>query len=183
VNVKVADRVKAAVSLAAGLIMVYALFVSADHITYVAHLMNLHGYQARTLFVFIDLPALIGKLLRLRYFSASTRRMGLKLMIFSGTLSLVCNVGSGWFEGGTGPASYGVFIVTMFLVLENVVTRIKPAAAVTKAKNAVVTQTPARRRNVAKAAPRVRAPRVPVTAPVSPGIVPLAELNAGMAER
>jgi hypothetical protein len=47
-------------------------------------------------------------------------------------------VGSGWFGGGVGPAGYGAFVVVMFLVLENVGTKIKPAAAVTKAKNATI---------------------------------------------
>ncbi|HMG32002.1 MAG TPA: hypothetical protein VK585_17995 [Jiangellaceae bacterium] len=101
-----------------------------------AHLIGLYGYQAATLFILIDIPALVGKALRLRYFSTTTRKTGLRLMIVSGTLSLVCNVLSGWFGGGVGPAGYGAFVVLMFLVMENVVTRIKPAAAVTRAKNA-----------------------------------------------
>jgi hypothetical protein len=155
-NVKIADRIRAAVTLVASLVMVYALYVSADHIGHVAHLIGLVGYQASTLFVLIDIPALVGKTLRLRYFATSTRRTGLRLMIASGTLSLICNVASGWFGGGVGPAGYGAFVVVMFLVLENVVTKIKPAAAVTKAKNAATkVETPAPRR----ATPRKRAPR------------------------
>jgi hypothetical protein len=174
-NVKIADRVRAAVTVVSGLIMVYALFVSADHIGHVAHLIGLRGYQATTLFVLVDIPALVGKVLRLRYFAATTRRTGLRLMITSGTLSLVCNVASGWFGGGLGPAGYGAFVVGMFLVMENVVTKIKPAAAVTKAKNATSVETPAPR----PAAPRKRAPKAPTvrqlerqfqmaSAPVSP---------------
>lgn len=135
-NVKIADRVRLAVTIAAGLIMLYALYVSKDHITHVAHLIGLVGYQAATLFVLIDLPAVIGKVLRLKYFAASTRKTGLRLMIWSGSLSLTCNVLSGWFGGGIGPAGYGVFVVTMFLVMENVVMKIKAASSVTRAKNA-----------------------------------------------
>jgi hypothetical protein len=140
-NVKIADRVKLAVIAVTSLIMVYALWVSRDHITHVALLIGLGGYQASTLFVLIDLPALIGKVLQLKYFAASTRRMGRKLMIGSGSLSLAFNVTSGLVGGGIGPAAYGAFIVGMFLLLENVVTRIKPAAAVTRAKNAASVKT------------------------------------------
>jgi hypothetical protein len=150
-NVKVADRVKLAVTLVASAIMVYALFVSRDHITHVAHLIHLTGYQAETLFVLVDIPALVGKALRLSYFSAATRRMGGKLMVASGIVSLGCNVASGWFSGGFGPAGYGVFVVVMFLIMENVVTRIKPAAGVTRAKNAETAKTPARKRTPRKA--------------------------------
>jgi hypothetical protein len=142
-NVKIADRVKLAVIIVTSLIMVYALWVSRDHITHVAHLIGLDGYPAGTLFIFIDLPALIGKVLNTKYFAASTRKMGRRMMVCSGSLSLACNVVSGIFAGGLGPAGYGAFIVVMFLALESVVTRIKPAAAVTRAKRGSVKTTPA----------------------------------------
>lgn len=141
-NVKIADRVKLAVIIVTSLIMVYALWVSRDHITHVAHLIGLDGYPAGTLFIFIDLPALIGKVLNTKYFAASTRKMGRRMMVCSGSLSLACNVVSGIFAGGLGPAGYGAFIVVMFLALENVVTRIKPAASVTRAKRSSI-KTPA----------------------------------------
>jgi len=186
-NVRVADRVRFAVATVAGLIMVYALFVSRDHITHVAHLIGLHGYQAATLFVLIDLPALVGKAMRIKYFAASTRRTGFKLMLFSGSLSLVCNVASGWFGGGVGPAGYGAFVVTMFVIMENVVTKIKPAAAVTRARNADSSQpapAPVKLTSTTrKCAPGCTCGKHNRTAvnPVSPGAVPLATLNAGMA--
>ena len=123
--------------------MVYALFVSRDRITHVAHLIGLGGYQAETLFVLIDLPALVGKVLQLRYFAGSTRRVGRRLMAASGSLSFVCNVLSGWFGGGVGPAGYGAFVVVMFLVMESVITRIKPTASVTRARNANSDKMPA----------------------------------------
>lgn len=170
-NVTIANRIRAAVTVVATLIMVYALFVSADHIGHVATLIGLDGYQASTLFVLIDIPALVGKALRLRYFAASTRRTGLRLMIASGVLSLTCNVASGWFGGGVGPAGYGVFIVVMFLVMENVVTKIKPAAAVTKAKNAANETAPTTRQIAARKAAATRARKA--AAPVSPGVGPV----------
>lgn len=173
-NVKIADRIKTAVIVVTALIMAYALFVSRDHITHVAHLIGLTGYQASTLFVFIDLPALIGKVLQLRYFAASTRKMGFKLMLLSGSLSLACNVVSGIFAGGYGPAGYGAFIVLMFVGLEHVIVRIKPAAAVTRAKNAVSVETPKSpnpKRSAAarKSAATRRRNAAAAVAPVSPG--------------
>jgi hypothetical protein len=158
-NVKVANRVRTAVTIVATLIMVYALFVSRDHITHVALLIGLGGYQASTLFVLIDLPALVGKAMQLKYFAASTRRTGKRLMWMSGSLSFACNVVSGWFGGGYGPAGYGAFVVIMFLVMENAVTKIKPAAAVTRAKNVDNAETPARptaKATARKATPRAR---------------------------
>lgn len=162
-NVKIADRVRNAVTIVSGLIMIYALFVSADHISHVAGFIGLHGYQQYTLFVLIDIPALVGKALRLKYFAAGTRRTGLRLMLFSGALSLVCNTSSGWIGGGLGPAGYGVFVVVMFLIMENVVTKIKPAAAVTRVKNAGKVETPAAPRKRA-ATPRKRTPKVTTVA-------------------
>lgn len=173
-NVKIADRIKVAVTVVTGLIMLYALFVSRDHITHVAHLIKLGGYQAETLFVLIDLPALVGKVLQLPYFSASTRRMGRKLMIASGALSLVCNVVSGWFGGGVGPAGYGAFVVVMFVAMESVVMRIKPAAAVTRAKSAAPVKT-ARKSTARKCAPGCACGKHRAVQPVSPGVGPVGQ--------
>lgn len=153
-NVKIADRIKLGVTIVVSLIMVYALFVSRDHITHVAHLIGLSGYQAETLFILVDIPAIVGKVLQTKYFAASTRRTGKRLMIASGIVSLGCNVASGWFSGGYGPAAYGVFVVAMFLIMENVVTKIKPAASVTRIKNG----------SPVKASPRKRAARKAVSA-------------------
>lgn len=155
-NVKIADRLKTAVIVIVSMIMVLAFYVSRDHITDVAHRIGLEGYQAETLFILIDVVALIGKVLQLKYFAASTQRVGRKLMWAAGALSLGCNVASGWLSGGYGPAAYGVFIVALFLILENVVTKIKPAAAVTRAKNAAAGIKAAPRKRASKAAPRKR---------------------------
>lgn len=171
-NVRIADRVRLAVTITATLIMMYALFVSRDHITHVAHLIGLGGYQAETLFVLIDLPALVGKAMMLTYFAKRTRDAGRLLMILSGSLSVVCNVTSGWFGGGIGPAGYGAFVVFMFLLLEWAVVRIKPAASVTRARNAesAPSQAPAltNRQIGARKAAETRARKA--AAPVSPGM-------------
>lgn len=150
-NVKIADRIKLAVTVVVALIMLLALYVSRDHITDVAYRIGLTGYQAETLFVLVDVVALIGKVLQLKYFAASTRKIGRRLMIAAGVISLTCNVASGWLSGGYGPAGYGVFVVLLFLALENVLTKIKPAAAVTARKNAAAGKTAPRKRAARKA--------------------------------
>lgn len=173
-NVRIADRVKFAVTVVVSLIMVLALYVSRDHITDVAHRIGLTGYQAETLFVLVDVVALIGKVLQLKYFAASTRKVGRRLMVAAGIVSLTCNVASGWLSGGYGPAGYGVFVVVLFLVLENVLTKIKPAAAVTRAKNASTGTTvasPTPRQIAARKAAATRARNA--AAPVSPGVGPV----------
>lgn len=174
-NVKIADRVRLVVTLVATLIMVYALLVSRDHITHVARLIGLTGYQAETLFVLIDLPALVGKAMMLPYFAKRpTRNTGRLLMTLSGSLSVVCNVTSGWFGGGIGPAGYGAFVVFMFLLLEWAVVRIKPAAAVTRARNSGNVETvPALTPRQVAARKGAATRRRNATAPVSPGAAPV----------
>lgn len=166
-NVQIADRIKRGVVVVVSLIMAYALFVSRDHITHVAHLIGLTGYQAETLFILVDIPAIVGKVLQTKYFAASTRKVGKRLMIASGIVSLGCNVASGWFSGGYGPAGYGVFVVAMFLIMENVVTKIKPAAAVTARKNAAAGKAAPRKRTARKAYTK-RAPKTSTTATATP---------------
>jgi hypothetical protein len=140
--VTIANRVRGAVTATTTLILLYVLYVSRDHITHIAHWIGLGGYQAATLFILIDLPAVIGRVLQTRYFANSTKRVGRRLTYSSGALSLACNVGSGIITGSPGVAGYGAFIVVMFMVLESVVTKIKPAAAVTRAKNAATEAKP-----------------------------------------
>lgn len=166
-NVKIADRIKLAVTSVVSLIMLLALYVSRDHITDVAYRIGLTGYQAETLFALVDIVALIGKVLQLRYFAASTRKVGRRLMIGAGIVSLTCNVASGWLSGGYGPAGYGVFVVVLFLVLENVLTKIKPAASVTRAKNAATTKTTPRKRAPRKAYAKRSTSTTAKAAPVS----------------
>lgn len=186
-NVTIANRVKLGVTLVCTAILGFVLWVSRDHITATAHMIGLHGYQASTLFILIDIVALVGKVLTMSYFAKSTRTMGFRLMVVAGTLSLACNVFAG---NNIGERIYGVFIVGLFVGLEQVVTRIKPAASVkaakTRAANAAAAVAPVAKTR--KACPagctcgkhnRRRAGEV--VNPVSPGSVPVAELNASMA--
>lgn len=179
-NVRIADRIKAAVATVSTLILLYVAYVSRDHITLIGHWLRIENYQAQTLFVLVDLPALVGKAMQLKYFSASTRKFGRKLTYFSGSLSLACNVVAGYLTGGIGAAGYGVFIVMMFVIMETAVMKIKPAAAVTKAKNAASGKTsaprPTPRQLAARKAAATRARKA--AAPVSPGMAPLATVDS-----
>lgn len=184
--VEIANRIKVCVIVAVSLVMFYALFVSREHITEVATWLGVPGWQAGTAFILVDLPALIGKVLQTKYFSHSTRKVGTRLTYFSGILSLACNIAAGIIHGSYGAAGWGAFVVIMFLVLESVAVKIKPAAAVTRAKNAASatvkpTAQPLTPRQIA-ARKGAETRRRNAAAPVSPGAVPLATLNAGMAE-
>lgn len=136
----VASRIRAWIVAAVTAVMVYALVVSAAHIIHVAQTVGVPGWQAKTAWVLVDLPALIGKLLQIKLprhgyvFVASTRKTGVKLTFFSGTISLACNIASGLIEGSFGAAGWGAFVVMMFLVLETVVTKIKVATGASKSK-------------------------------------------------
>lgn len=171
--VTIANRVRGAVTATTTLILLYVLYVSRDHITHIAYWIGLSGYQAATLFILIDLPAVIGRVLQTKYFANSTKRVGRRLTYSSGALSFACNVGSGIISESLGVASYGAFIVVMFLVLESVVTKIKPAAAVTRAKNATAEAKPkpTARQLAARKAAATR--KRNATAPTSPGMPPV----------
>lgn len=189
-NVTIANRVKTGVTFVVTAILLFVLFVSRDHITHAAHMIGLDGYQAETLFVLIDIVALVGKVLTMKYFAKSTRKIGLRLLIAAGTLSLACNVFAG---NNFGERLYGAFIVILFILLEQVVTRIKPAASVTAAATRAANRaaapaapvlTPAQRgaqTRKANAAAAAKTPKAPAAAPMSPGRVPTYELNADMA--
>lgn len=154
-NVKIANRIKFWITTAVSAVMVYALIVSASHIIHVAQTIGVPGWQAKTSWILVDLPALIGKVLQLKVFSSSTRKAGRGLTYFSGSLSLACNIASGLILGSWGAAGWGAFVAMMFLVLETVVTRIKPAAGVTRAKNRANGQTELRTPNAPAAVTHV----------------------------
>jgi hypothetical protein len=188
-NVVIADRVKLAVVLAVTAIMVYALYVSKEHITEVALFVGVTGWQAKTAFVLVDLPALIGKVLQIKsIFAVSTSKEGRQMTYVSGSLSLACNAGAGLIHQSWGAAGWGIFVVVMFLYLESKLTKIRPAASVTRKRNAstekAIASTTAQPLTPRQIAARKGAEtrRRNATAPVSPGQVPLTELNASMAE-
>lgn len=154
-NVTIANRVRALVTAIAGLILTYALFVSATHIAHVGHFVGLKALEANTLFVLIDVPIVVGKLMVQRYFAPTTRRTGRRLMVAGLAASLACNVSSGLIGAGYGAATYGVLVVAMALAMENAIGKIKPASAVTKARNAATIK------KASTKAPAARKPRTP----------------------
>ena len=186
--VVIANRIKVGIIVAISLVMVYALVVSREHVTEVAHWLGVPGWQAETAFILVDLPALIGKVLQVKYFAHSTRKVGTRLTYLSGGISLACNIGAGLILGSYGAAGWGAFVVVMFLVLESVIVKIRPAAAVTRAKNAAngtaqpasTTAEPTARQLAARKGAETR--KRNAAAQISPGRVPLVELNASMAE-
>lgn len=182
--VVIASRIKVGIIVAISLVMVYALVVSREHVTEVAHWLGVPGWQAETAFILVDLPALIGKVLQVKYFAHSTRKVGTRLTYLSGGISLACNIGAGLILGSYGAAGWGAFVVVMFLVLESVIVKIRPAAAVTRAKNAAngtaQPTAPTARQLAARKAAATR--KRNAAAQISPGRVPLVELNASMAE-
>jgi hypothetical protein len=102
------------------------------------------GWQSWTTPFAIDGIAVIGMVMRSKAFSRSTRRLGFRVQITAGLLSLACNV----FAGDTiGERVYGAMIVALFIFSEWLSDRMeshevdeeparvaKRAAAITKGK-------------------------------------------------
>lgn len=167
-NVVIANRVRVIVTAIAAVILLYALTISATHIAHVGHFGGLRDFEANSLFILIDIPIVVGKLMALPYFAPTTKRTGKRLIAAGLVVSLGCNVGSGLISGGYGPAAYGAFVVGMAFLMEHTISKIRPAAAVTKARNTATEKaTPA----TPNKATRARKPKAPAAAPVSPATV------------
>lgn len=127
-KIRIARAVQRAKTIArmigAGL-LAYGLYLSAGHITEVGQFIRLNSIEAHTLFVFIDIVALFGKLLTSSLLVAKTRRIGYKLMMLGGGLSLACNVAAGAVRSDWGRAGYGAFIVAMIVLIEYATVNIK----------------------------------------------------------
>jgi hypothetical protein len=92
-----------------------ALAVSFTHIIEASHKLGLFGWQSWTTPFAIDGIAVIGMVMRSVAFSTATRRLGFRVQITAGALSLACNV----FAGNTlGERIYGVLIVALFVFSE-----------------------------------------------------------------
>lgn len=113
------------------LMLVYGLFLSREHITHVGHMLRLAEHEAATLFIFVDLLAVFGKMMMSKHLSAKTRRIGKWFLIAGGALSLTCNVVSGFASGGYGAAGYGAFIVGIIAALEYATANIRAKRAAT----------------------------------------------------
>lgn len=109
--------------------VIYCLFLSREHITYVGYAIRLKPLEAETLFLFVDFLALFGKMLTHKHLSARTRRIGYKWMIGGGAASLVCNVLAGLLQGNYGEAGYGAALVGLIVFLEYTIANTKAKAA------------------------------------------------------
>lgn len=102
-----------------------ALAVSFCHIIESSHKVGLTGWQAITTPFAIDGIAVIGMVMRSESFSKATRKLGFRVQVTAGLLSLVCNV----FAGSTaGERIYGVMIVALFVFSEWLSDRLESAA-------------------------------------------------------
>lgn len=92
-----------------------ALGVSACHIVEASNKLGLYGWQAYTTPAAIDGIAIIGLIMRCDSFSRDTRKLGFRVQMIAGALSLFCNV----YAGSTaGERIYGVLVVALFLFSE-----------------------------------------------------------------
>lgn len=171
------------------LFMVGAAAISFSHIVDVSTTLGL-TWEAWTVPFFIDGLAILGKVGRSDRFAPTTQRAGLGLMAGAGALSLAANVMAG---DNLGQQLYGVLVVAGFVTTEWYSAKLKPAppaqperkldpqvaaeraakARATREANKLAQLTPAQK----AAATRARK----AMSPVSPGRVPLSELNAEMA--
>jgi hypothetical protein len=178
----VSDPVRRTVAmgiLSGALIAVYGLYLSREHITHVGYAMGLKPLEAETLFIFIDIVAAYGKMLTSKHLTAKTRRTGYKFLAFGGAASLVCNVASGVMNDSIGAAAYGAGIVALIAALEYGVANTKgKVSRTTKTADAPATSAAPAPKVTTKVCAagctcgkhnRTRKPRIPVSAPVSPG--------------
>jgi hypothetical protein len=107
-----------------------ALAVSFNHIVTAAHKLQLLGWQAWTTPFAIDGIAVIGMVMRSEKWSTETNRIGFRVQMGAGALSLACNV----FAGNTlGERIYGVLVVALFIFSEWLSDRLVTRATEVKA--------------------------------------------------
>lgn len=92
-----------------------ALIASAAHIITSANKLGLTGIQAYSTPALIDGIAVIGLVMRSAQFSVRTRKIGFRVQMIAGLLSLTANVFAG---DNAGERIYGVMIVALFIFSE-----------------------------------------------------------------
>lgn len=110
-----------------------AIAISFIHLVAAAHKGGLNGYEAYTVPVMIDGIAIIGLVMRGTEFSIATRKIGFRVQIAAGALSLLGNVFAAHNLGG---AVYGVAIVALFLLAEWLSDKIESAEVDQEAQEA-----------------------------------------------
>ena len=106
------------VSLVKGIVKLYffaALAGSFTHIITAAEKVGLGGWEAWSTPFMIDGLAVIGMVMRGEEFSSRTRRIGFRVQMVMGCMSLTANV---YAAHNTGGMIYGVGIVALFLAAE-----------------------------------------------------------------
>lgn len=172
--------------------MIGAAAISTRHIVHVSQMLGL-GWESYTVPAFVDGIAIVGKVSMLPRFSQTFRRSGFRLLMFGGVLSLAANVAAGhnW-----GERAFGVLVVAGFMLLESHATKADRTIAVAEqaprkldpevaAERAAKARATREANRLAKLTPAQRAAVTRTkraAAPVSPGRVPLDELNADMAK-
>lgn len=162
----------ALISVVVWLLLLLAASVSATHIVETARKLGLHDWQAYTTPALIDLVAIVGKLSMAQCFSPVFRRSGFRLLMVGASLSLACNIYAG---DNLGEQAFGVLVVASFMLLEHHATKGGRQAVVEtplevddalKAKRSASARKAAetRKRNLAKATRRVRAPKAATVA-------------------
>jgi len=110
-----------------------ALAFSFTHFIGAGQKVGLTGIGAASMPVLVDGLALVGMVLRSKYFDDYTNKIGLRMQLVCGTLSLAVNI----YAGHTiGERIQGAAWVTAYLYLESVVSKIKTRAATLAARNA-----------------------------------------------
>lgn len=136
-----------------------AIAASFTHLITAAIKGGLTGWEAYSVPFMIDGIAIIGLIMRGREFSQNTRKVGFRVQIGAGVLSLAGNVFAAHNLGG---AVYGVGIVLMFLLAEwlsdNVQSADMDKQAETLNKRQIAAQKAAvtRKRNAAKKAQEIK---------------------------
>jgi hypothetical protein len=105
------------------IVLIYAAVVSSSHIIDVAFRIGLDDWQAWTAPFLVDAVMAAGKLGRLQRFTDATRRAALKLFMFGGAMSLVCNVYAGY--PSYGQMAHGLVVVVIMVWLESYVARME----------------------------------------------------------
>ena len=110
--------------------LVGALGISFSHFIHAFNKLGLYGFDAVTMPIAVDGLALFGVLLQTtgpKGFSKRTNTIGRWLQLVCGSLSLMVNIFSGW--GSPGAMIQGATWVIIYMMMELIVSRIKPSSA------------------------------------------------------
>lgn len=114
--------------------LIGALAISFSHFIHAFNKLGLQGFGAVSMPIAVDGLAIFGVLLQHKSFAQETRTIGRWLQLVCGSLSLAVNVYSGW--GSAGAVIQGATWVIIYMMMELIVAKIKPASADVAAANA-----------------------------------------------